>query len=144
MLIINNRKLGISLAILFLITIILIPYGIKTTQADGISSRFFAYFVMGVCFILSVIFTFTEKTKTYEIDLSMWKILISGVVYYVLLMFVGFAFSTFLFSLVLSHQWDITNRKQIIILAFLIPLVFYIIFTVFMNIQLPIGWIFKM
>lgn len=144
MITVSNKIIGIILAIVFLAAILLIPYGIDETNNTGDSSRLFPYIIFGTCLALSIAFIFTEKEKKYQIDLSVYKVLITFALYYVALIYLGFIISTALFVVGSSRIWRIKRIKLVIVLAVIVPVVFYVIFTVLMKIELPQGQLVKL
>lgn len=79
---ISNRAVGLFLAALFLIAIVLIPFEIKIRKGEIITSRFFPYLIFSISFVLSILYAFIGKARYFEIDLSVWKMIASGIIYY--------------------------------------------------------------
>lgn len=139
----SNIQAGLILAGLFLAAVILVQWCVPVTRSYLTSPQLYPYVVLISGTILSLLFTYVFKRNRYELDLTIWPLVLGSVLYYLCMMFFGFLISTFILMFYFLFCWKIKNKKIIILTAILTPAIVYLVFTVFLRVSLPLGRLFR-
>jgi len=138
----SSLQLGLLLALFYLVVVLLIPVCVPAGKSAFTSTRLYPYLVSVGATVLAAAFAVRFRGEQYEIDLSIWPMVLGSVVYYVGILVVGFHVATTLVVAYLCLCWGIRSVKLILLMALVTPGVLYVFFTLLLRIRFPGGLIF--